>query len=90
MVLLSIIGVGGAQTGALTGLSVHAVVGSTADSPADETVTCFHSCHATARVVEVVPEDLASSGRVIAGRAEFSRSRKTGVRFGVRCGLPSS
>jgi hypothetical protein len=34
--------------------------------------------------------ELASSGRVNAGYAKFSRSRETDVRFGVRCGLPCS
>ena len=84
--LPGIVCIGGAETGAFAGLGVHAVVGSTTDSTADETVTCFHSFHATARINEAGSEGLASSRRVIAGYAGFLRSSKCGVRFAVRCG----
>src|ERR1700677_4483011 len=50
--LPGIVGIGGAETGASAGLGVNAVIGSATDSPADETVTCFHSYHATARINE--------------------------------------
>ena len=44
---------------------------------------------ATARIIEAVPGDLASSGRVKARYAKFSRSTKTGVRVGVRMDPPA-
>ena len=82
--LPGIVGIGGAETGAFAGLGVHAVVGSTTDSTADETVTCFHSFHATARINETDSAMLRSNRKVSARYAEWSRSTKSGVRFGVR------
>ena len=63
--------------GALAGLSVHAVVGSATDAPADETVTCFHTIfHATARINEAESEELADSRRITPDYAGYSRIGK--------------
>lgn len=47
--LLSSILVGLAQAHSFAGQGVHAIVGATAAAAADETVTCLHGVHATAR-----------------------------------------
>jgi len=73
---LSIVGVGGAETGALAGRGVHTVVGSATDSPADETVTCFHSYHATARISQAESEQVADRRRIMPDYAGFLRIGK--------------
>src|SRR5208282_4841500 len=71
-----IVGIGGAETGAFAGLGVHAVVGSTTDSTANETVTCFHSFHATARITQAESEQVADSGRIMPDYSGFLRIGK--------------
>ena len=74
--LPGIVCIGGAQTGAFASLSVHAVVCSTTDSTADETVTCFHSFHATARITQAESEQVADSGRITPDYSGFLRIGK--------------
>src|SRR5208282_809744 len=71
-----IVGIGGAETGAFAGLGVHAVVGSATDSTADETVTCFHSFHATARITQAESEQIPDSGRIMPDYSGFLRIGK--------------
>ena len=71
--LFGVVGVGSAQAGAFAGLSVHAIVGSATDSTADETVTCFHSFHATARINEAESKEVADSWRIRPDYAGFLR-----------------
>ena len=74
--LFGVVRIGSAQAGAFAGLSVHAVVGSTTDSTADETVTCFHSFHATARITQAESEEVADSGRITPDYSGFLRIGK--------------
>jgi hypothetical protein len=74
--LFGIVGVGGAETGAFAGLGVHAVVGSATDSTTDETVTCFHSFHATARISQAESEQVADRRRIMPDYAGFLRIGK--------------
>src|ERR1035441_10453309 len=62
--------------GPFAGLGVHAVVGSTTDSTADEAVTCFHSFHATARITQAESEQVADSGRITPDYSGFLRIGK--------------
>jgi hypothetical protein len=61
------------ETGAFAGLGVHAIVGSTTDSTADETVTCFHGFHATARINEAESSEVADRRRIMPDYAGFLR-----------------
>ena len=74
--LPGIVGIGGAETGAFAGLGIHAVVGSATDSTADETVTCFHSFHATARITEAESEQVADRRRIMPDYSGFLRIGK--------------
>jgi hypothetical protein len=74
--LPGIVGIGGAETGAFAGLGVHAVVGSATNSTADETVTCFHSFHATARITQAESEQVADRRRIMPDYAGFLRIGK--------------
>ena len=68
---LGVILVGGAETGALAGPGVHTVVSSTTGSPANETATCLHSFHATAKINEAESEEVADGGRITPDYAGF-------------------
>ena len=74
--LFGIVGVGGAEAGALAGCGVHTVVASPTNSTADETVTCFHIFHATARITEAESEQVADRRRIMPDYAGFLRIGK--------------
>jgi hypothetical protein len=57
-------------------LSVHAIVGSATDSTADETVTCFHIFHATARITQAESEVVTDRRRITPDYAGFLRIGK--------------
>jgi len=79
------------QARALAGVVVHAVETSTTNPTTNQTVTCFHTIfHATARINEAESEVLANSRQITPDSAGYLRIGKNGVRFGVRCGLPTS
>jgi hypothetical protein len=71
--LFGIVGVGGAEAGALAGCGVHTIVGSVTNSTADETVTCFHIFHATARITEAESEAVTDSRQIMPDYAGFLR-----------------
>ncbi|HUC84401.1 MAG TPA: hypothetical protein VL970_04340 [Candidatus Acidoferrales bacterium] len=74
--LPGIVCIGGAETGAFAGRGVHTVVGSATNSTADETVTCFHIFHATARITEAESEQVADRRRIMPDYAGFLRIGK--------------
>jgi len=71
------------QAGALACFVIDAVEGPAAVATTNQPVACFHvSFDATVTINWSDPAVSASTGRVNARYAEFSRSRKTGVRCG--------
>ena len=57
-------------------MGIHAVVGSATDSTADETVTCFHIFHATARITQAESEAVTDRRRITPDYAGFLRIGK--------------